>query len=240
MTHSTAAGEDRWQRLGALLIQRRTALDPRYHNRTAFSEATGLNYRVVYDIEEARRANFGTSILAAIEAAYRLEPGAIGRFLAGGELEPQAAFPPLPRPAPPARRDVDFSGGDPEGLRPWRQQVLREVYSALGIASRFGPGDVPEPSDLPGVEDALAALPGARVFRTEPVEADTWDDPVLSLNERLTLIAVMRRLARQMDEEENRQTGLSRSYIAAAGNYRVTAAIAVPVPVALEAGRASS
>jgi len=80
---------DRWERLGALLIQRRTQLSPRFHNRGAFCEAAGLNYRLVYDIEEARRTNFGRSALAAIEAAYRLTPGAIGRFLAGGKLGTQ-------------------------------------------------------------------------------------------------------------------------------------------------------
>ena len=84
---------DAWRRLGALLIQRRTALNPRFHNRGAFCDATGLKYRLVYDVEEARRSNFGASTLAAIEAAYRLTPGAIGRFLAGGELEAQDAQP---------------------------------------------------------------------------------------------------------------------------------------------------
>jgi len=88
----TASTPSRWQHLGALLIQRRTALSPRYHNRRVFSEATGLQYRLIYDIEEARRTNFGSSTLAAIEAAYQLAQGSITGFLHGGELAaPEAA-----------------------------------------------------------------------------------------------------------------------------------------------------
>ena len=88
---TSTANADRWKTLGALLIQRRTALDPRYHNRGAFCEATGLKYRLVYDIEEGRRTNFGTSTLAAIEVAYQLRPSAITAFLAGGELTQDSA-----------------------------------------------------------------------------------------------------------------------------------------------------
>lgn len=75
-----------WQRLAAMLIQRRTAIDPRFHSRGAFCKATGLKYRLVYDIEEAKRTNFGSGALASIEAAYQLEPGTIRDFLAGEEV----------------------------------------------------------------------------------------------------------------------------------------------------------
>ena len=80
-------GNSTWERLGRLLIQRRTALDPRYNNRQAFADATGLKYRLVYDIEEHRRDNFGDTTLTSIEVAYKLDPGAIKRFLDGGELD---------------------------------------------------------------------------------------------------------------------------------------------------------
>ena len=91
-------GNSTWERLGRLLIQRRTALDPRYNNRQAFADATGLKYRLVYDIEEHRRDNFGDTTLTSIEVAYKLDPGAIKRFLDGGELMPGVATSPAAIP----------------------------------------------------------------------------------------------------------------------------------------------
>lgn len=85
MTTTTSA-PGQWKRLGAILIQRRTALNPQWHGRGAFAEATGLSYRLVYDVEEGRRDNFGGATLAAIEAAYQLGTGTIRQFLNGGEL----------------------------------------------------------------------------------------------------------------------------------------------------------
>ena len=133
VTHSTAMPEDRWQLLGPLLIQRRTALDPRYHNRTTFAEVTGLNYRVVYDIEEARRTNFGGSILAAIEAAYRLEPGSIARFLTGAPLDVQpsaggrdSTVTPVPEPPAPVHSDVPALN-----RLPVKQRFIDEVRADL-------------------------------------------------------------------------------------------------------------
>ena len=236
MTHSTAAGEDRWQRLGALLIQRRTALDPRYHNRTAFSEATGLNYRVVYDVEEARRANFGKSVLAAIEVAYRLEPGAITRFLSGGELEPQAAVP--SPPARPPHREMDFGGADSarEALRPYIQEILRSAYEILGVADRFPADDLPDPSEFPDGEAAVSSIPGELLFPDNLGDASTWDKPRLSLRQKLDVIGQGHRLAAQADERERRRTGLT----AAAGHIPATGAIPRLVCVAGRAARASS
>ena len=116
-----------------------------------------------------------------------------------------------PRPTPPARRSIDFSGGDPEGLRPWQQQVLRELYVPLGIAARFGPGDVPEPSELPGVEDALLSLPLSRLPFTLDHEKAAWSDPALTVSEKIGVIARTRWLvAKITDDEERRSTGLVR------------------------------
>lgn len=87
-----AQGETQpWKRLGALLIQRRVELDPRFRNRQVFSEETHLDYRLIYDAEQAKRTNFGQSTLAALEQGYRLAPGAIREALAGGDLTPAAA-----------------------------------------------------------------------------------------------------------------------------------------------------
>ena len=82
-------GDDsaRWQLLGTRLKQRRAVLDPRWRNRRAFAEDNGVDYRLVYDIEEARRANFGVPALTALEVSYRLAPGSFRAFVAGGDLD---------------------------------------------------------------------------------------------------------------------------------------------------------
>jgi hypothetical protein len=83
-------GDDsgRWRELGIRLKQRRAILDPRWRNRRAFAEDNHLDYRLIYDIEEARRPNFGLTTLTALEVSYRLRPDSITAFLAGGEFDP--------------------------------------------------------------------------------------------------------------------------------------------------------
>ena len=150
-------GNSTWERLGRLLIQRRTALDPRYNNRQAFATATGLKYRLVYDIEEARRDNFGDTTLTSIEVAYKLDPGAIRRFLDGGELEPGTAAAPaaIPRDdsgvyaeadeaasilyAPLIQRRLDDlrKDGDP---RPTGEAMFLEDGDALGAGPDVAAG----------------------------------------------------------------------------------------------------
>lgn len=75
---------DPWVTLGSLLLARRAQIDPRYTNRRLFCEETGLDYRVVYDIEKNKRQNYGPAVLAAIERGYRWAPGSIEAVLAGG------------------------------------------------------------------------------------------------------------------------------------------------------------
>lgn len=88
--------QERWQQLGDMLIQRRVELDARYRYRNAFADDTGLDWRLLYDIEKARRTNFTRSTLSAIEVAYRLEPRSVEEFLDGDE----DALVPLPDTAP--------------------------------------------------------------------------------------------------------------------------------------------
>lgn len=74
----------RWQRLAQLLVERRTALRPdRWDDRTQFAADTGLSYRSLSDLERGRRGNYKPAWLAKVEAAYRLAPGAIRRFVDG-------------------------------------------------------------------------------------------------------------------------------------------------------------
>jgi hypothetical protein len=83
----------RWRELGIRLKQRRALLDPRWRNRRAFAADIRLDYRLIYDIEEARRPNFGITTLTAIEVAYRLRPNSIMTFLNGGEFDPAPTAP---------------------------------------------------------------------------------------------------------------------------------------------------
>jgi transcriptional regulator with XRE-family HTH domain len=78
-----------WVRLGELLAQRRVEIDPRYKNRSLFADERGLNWRLLHDVERAKRANYAPDTVAALEVAYGLAPGAVGRALDGGELEVQ-------------------------------------------------------------------------------------------------------------------------------------------------------
>jgi hypothetical protein len=163
MTTSTAdAGA--WERLGAMLIQRRTALDPRFRNRKAFCDATRLDYRLIYDIEEHRRTNFGSATLAAIEGAYALAPGAIARFLAGSGLETQAdsrlaassSLPPFN--PPPVQRGTIFGDMPPE-----MAAKVRPLYEAINGRVQVASADRPGP------------LSGRHVFPDDEAAARQWD-----------------------------------------------------------------
>lgn len=85
-----------WERLGRLLIERRARLNPRYATRKVFAAEASLNLGLIRDIETAQRDTFTPSTLATLEQAYQLAPGAIGRALAGGELEETPAAGGLP------------------------------------------------------------------------------------------------------------------------------------------------
>ncbi len=144
-------GEDGpWERAGNLLIQRRIDMDPRYRNRRLFAEERGLNWRLLHDIERAKRTNFEPETLAAVESAYRLVPGSYGRMLEGGGLEPlpdaAAAAGPLDR-AGASGPDPDRPGSEvfpdsPADARTWdalaqdghppdeRLMILRRIWRA--------------------------------------------------------------------------------------------------------------
>ena len=87
-----------WRRLGEQLTRRRVELDPRYQNRQVFCDERGVDYRLIYDIEEARRTNFRKTTLAAIAAAYAVTPESLDDTLRGGDLRrvprPSVSAPP--------------------------------------------------------------------------------------------------------------------------------------------------
>jgi hypothetical protein len=76
-----------WHNLGALLTDRRVQLAPRYRNRRVFCEEKNLDYRVVSDIESARRSNFSAPMLTAIEVAYEIAEGGIRKAIEDPDLE---------------------------------------------------------------------------------------------------------------------------------------------------------
>jgi hypothetical protein len=82
------APDSAWQRLGDLLVARRIELSPRWRNRTRFAEEVGLHWRMLFDIERAKRQSFPAETLMAIEVAYRWQYGSIERVLAGGDPLP--------------------------------------------------------------------------------------------------------------------------------------------------------
>jgi hypothetical protein len=108
-----------WERLGAMLEQRRVELDPRYKNLALFTGERGINYRLAWDIEAGRRTNYRRPTRRAIEVAYGLRPGEIDTVLSGGHLTPLSG-----RAAhqPPPVRPEDYEGypalqriaGDPD------------------------------------------------------------------------------------------------------------------------------
>ena len=98
MSPSPSAAD--WRRLGELLTRRRVELDLRYQNRTTFSAERGIDYRLAYDVEEAKRTNFRRTTLAGIAAAYAVTLDSVYAALDGGPLEPVPPPRPLLRPVP--------------------------------------------------------------------------------------------------------------------------------------------
>lgn len=74
---ATTPPDDAWRRLGDALVARRVQLDTRYSNRSTFADETGVDYRVLFDIENAKRTNFSRKTIAEIELAYGLPVGSI-------------------------------------------------------------------------------------------------------------------------------------------------------------------
>lgn len=150
MTNSTEHSGS-WERLGVLLKQRRTELG--FRSRKAFTDATKLDYRLIYDIEEARRVNFGVTTLTAVEIAYWLRPGSITGFIEHGD---DLAEQPVPSAAPAAIPAGWLTPEQQEAAQPYADLIVRRLFDL----ERKGTGQ-------PGGED---------VFPDEPRWAREWDD----------------------------------------------------------------
>jgi hypothetical protein len=77
-----------WRRLGRMLELRRVELATRYSNLSLFTAERGLDYRLAWDIEHAKRTNYRRPTLTAVEIAYGWRPGSIAGVLAGGRPAP--------------------------------------------------------------------------------------------------------------------------------------------------------
>lgn len=114
---------DPWVRLGELLLARRAQLNRRFANRQLFVNTTGLDYRVAYDVEKAKRQNFSDRIKVAIEEAYRLQSGEFDRILDGAE--------PSPIPASGASQPEVMTPVEPEAKADSDDVIEREAFGRL-------------------------------------------------------------------------------------------------------------
>ena len=85
MREASNADQAAWARLGRLLEQRRVLMRPSWRNLSAFARDRDIDYRLAWDVENARRTNFRRSTRAAIESAYGWAPGSIDVVLEGGD-----------------------------------------------------------------------------------------------------------------------------------------------------------
>lgn len=127
MTANAEAAAD-WERLGQMLQSRRAEIHPKWARRSVFCRQRGLNYRLVFDVENAARTNFEPTTLRAFEVAYGLAEGSIDAALHGGQFTP-VEIQPTPtlairelRVAPPDSSDLE---GD-----------LAAALTALGVSER--------------------------------------------------------------------------------------------------------
>lgn len=114
--------------LGEQLKRRRVDLDPKYRSRGVFAAETGLNERLVADLENARREGYRDTTLAAVEVAYRLEPGTVSRFLEGRDADLVVL---------PESDETSQSGsGEAEGFPEITWEVEKEGYRFYTLTRR--------------------------------------------------------------------------------------------------------
>ena len=98
------------------------------------------------------------------------------------------------RTAPPEPGPVrDFARvEDEQALRPFIENVLRELYASVGLT--FGPGQrVPELAEVPAMEKVLTAKPGKEIFAAE-WEALMWNSGNVTPEERYRTIGILRQM----------------------------------------------
>ena len=199
-----------WERLAEFVRERRVELGLTQEDARAAGGPSTATMRL---LEGALQHSYQPATLRDLENVLQWGRGSVRMILAGGDPVPLADFAGAPRAVPAiARREVPFhagAGSSDEDWQPYVTEIRREAREVL--VNLYG-GDVPGPDD-PRAETATASLPGRLVFPGDDeesrLEAETWDQPSLTLGEKTRVIAVGRWLRHRADERENRQTGLS-------------------------------
>jgi len=179
----------------------------------AIQERAGLSHQRVADAAGVDRSQVWRWVHSGSKPGYepvrRLTAWLIAERpeVAGmaARLLPAAGYetaPGLPDAPPPPRRDRPLRAledSDEEGLRGFLQDVLSEVYQAVGVMPCSGPdGTLPGLEELPELERLVSQMDGDRLF-ADPADAAAWEVRELSAPERIRLIARFRRLR---DESE--------------------------------------
>lgn len=137
------------RRLGTLLVRRRVELDPRWKNRALFARETGINLRLVQDIENGamNRKRFDESTKALFEVNYRWAPGSFDAVLSGGDPVPSGDG---HEPGPDLGPDiVQRLWGDIE-------------HSPAHVRALWGLRNVPEAERADLIESYARTLPGMK------------------------------------------------------------------------------
>lgn len=171
----------RWQRLAALLSDRRTRIDPKYKSRLKFAADTGLNERLISDLENARRSSFRSTTLGAVETAYRWAPGSIERVLEGGDpvevaVVSASASLAVAGHATAEARESDDQAAD--GLEAAIRELARRLSPDRVRAILEEVAPTPPSSDSPAVERRYE----------DPSDQHLWETPGLDDVERRYLI----------------------------------------------------
>jgi transcriptional regulator with XRE-family HTH domain len=74
--------EQRWQRLGEMIVERRLALD---WTQQKLSLAAGVSAQVISDLENGRRADYQVPTLVKVQQALGWQVGSIQDVLDGGQ-----------------------------------------------------------------------------------------------------------------------------------------------------------
>lgn len=164
-------GQD-WDRLGAALVERRIQIDPRYKNRRLFAREVGLNWRLLFDIEQHKRSNFEPETLMAIARAYRVTYESLLDTLHGGFLqpsrsdygerdgrEPEAGADAAPEPSVTAA----VMSASVAAIDALLQPTIKEVRAEVDVAKRRAKMRGPD------------AYPAGREVFSDLIEAEAWD-----------------------------------------------------------------
>lgn len=186
-----------WQRLAALLSDRRTRLDPQYKSRLKFAADTGLNERLIADLENARRSSYRPTTLGAVETAYRWAPGSIDRVLAGGE--------PVEVAVVSATTSIAATSHAKVGARESDDQTTEGLEAALReLARRLSPDRVRALLEEVAPPPKEADMPAAERRYEDDAEQHLWETPGLDERERRYLIHQLESL-RRFDEADRSQ-----------------------------------